>query len=88
LGASRQRIVWTALRDGIAVVACGASIGIPLAFLTIRPLVDLFPAGVNPWDPTAFLGVMLLLLATGAVAIWIPAQRAANIDSSTALRQD
>jgi predicted permease len=88
LGASRRRIVWTALRDGIAVVVCGASIGIPLAFLTIRPLVDLFPAGVNPWDPAAFLGVMLLLLATGAVAIWIPARRAANIDPSTALRQD
>jgi predicted permease len=88
LGASRQRIVWTALQDGIVVVACGAGIGIPLALLTIRPLVDLFPPGVNPWDPAAFVAIMLLFLATGVTAIWIPARRAANIDPSTALRQD
>ena len=88
LGASRQRIVWTALQDGIVIVACGAGIGIPLALLTIRPLVDLFPPGVNPWDPTAFMGVIVLLLATGITAIWIPARRAANIDPSMALRHD
>jgi putative ABC transport system permease protein len=88
LGASRRRIVWTALRDGIAVLACGAIIGVPLAFLAIRPLVDLLPAGVNPWDAAPLLGGMLLLLATGAAAAWIPARRAAKIDPSTALRQD
>jgi putative ABC transport system permease protein len=88
LGASRRRIVWTALRDGIAVLACGAMVGAPLAFLAIRPLVDLLPAGVNPWDAAPFLGVMLLLLATGTAAAWIPARRAARIDPSMALRQD
>jgi predicted permease len=88
LGASRRRIVWTALRDGTAVLACGTGIGVPLAFLAIRPLVDLLPAGVNPWDPVPFLGVILLLLATGAAAAWIPARRAANVDPSMALRQE
>jgi putative ABC transport system permease protein len=88
LGASRQRIVWTAVRDGIAVLACGAGIGAPLAFLAVRPLVDLIPAGVNPWAPAPFLGVVVLLLATGAVATWIPARRAARVDPSMALRQE
>ncbi|MBI3760163.1 MAG: FtsX-like permease family protein, partial [Deltaproteobacteria bacterium] len=88
LGASGHRIVWTALRDGIAVLACGVIIGVPLAFLIIRPLVDLLPAGVNPWAPAPFAGVLLLLLVTGAAATWIPARRAARIDPSTALRQD
>jgi putative ABC transport system permease protein len=88
LGASRQRIVWTALRDGIAVLACGAGIGAPLALLAVRPLVDLIPAGVNPWALAPFLGVVLLLLATGAAAAWIPARRAARIDPSMALRQE
>jgi ABC-type antimicrobial peptide transport system permease subunit len=88
LGASRRRIVWTAVRDGVAVLACGATIGVPLAVLAIRPLVDLFPAGVNPWDPAPFLGVILLLLATGTAATWIPARRAGKIDPSVALRRE
>jgi putative ABC transport system permease protein len=88
LGASRQRIVRTALRDGVAVLVCGAGIGSPLALSAIRPLVDLFPAGVNPWAPAPLLGVALLLLATGAAAIWIPARRAARVDPSIALRQE
>jgi predicted permease len=88
LGASRRRIVWTALRDGVAVLTCGAGIGAPLAILAIRPLVDLFPAGFNPWSPAALLGVVVLLFAAGAVAIWVPARRAARVDPSMALRQE
>jgi len=88
LGASGPRIVWSALRDGTAVLACGAAIGVPLALLAIRSLVDLLPAGVNPWDPAPFFGVLLVLLTAGATAAWIPARRAAKIDPSTALRQE
>ncbi len=88
LGASRQRIVQTALRDGVAVVACGVVLGAPLALSVIRPLVDLFPAGFNPWAPAPLLEVVLLLFATSAAAIWIPARRAARVDPSMALRQE
>jgi predicted permease len=88
LGATSGRIVWTAVRDGVAILAGGAVIGLLLAVLTMRPLVELLPAGVNPWSPGPFLGVMLLLLVTGAAATWIPARRAARIDPSVALRQD
>ncbi len=88
LGASGRRIVWSALRDGAAVLACGAAIALPLALLAIRSLVDLLPAGVNPWNPAPFGAVVLVLLTTGAAAAWIPARRAAKIDPSTALRQE
>lgn len=88
LGASRQTIVWTALRDGVMVLACGLGLGAPLAFSAIPPLADLFPAGFNPWAPGPLLGVALLLLATGGFAIWIPARRAAKIAPLMALRQD
>jgi putative ABC transport system permease protein len=88
LGASQRRIVRIALRDGIAVLAYGAGIGLPLALLAIRLLVDLLPAGVDPWDPASFLGVILLLLATGTAAAWIPARRAATVAPAMALRQE
>src|SRR5260370_6451990 len=84
LGASRRRIVWAALRDGVAVLICGAIVGIPLAVSAIRPLVDLIPEGVNPWDPAWFSAVTITLLATGCAAAWIPARRAANVDPSIA----
>lgn len=88
LGASRQRIVRTALLDGIVVVGCGICLGGPLALSAIRPLVDLFQAGFNPWAPAPLLGVVLLLFATSAAAIWIPARRAASVDPSVALRDN
>jgi ABC-type antimicrobial peptide transport system permease subunit len=88
LGASHSRIVWAALRDSVAVLACGAIVGIPLAVSAIRPLADLIPDGVNPWDPAWFSVVTLMLLATGCAAAWIPARRAAHVDPSIALRQE
>lgn len=88
LGANRSRIVWAAVRDGIAVLICGSVIGVPLSLVAIRPLTDLIPDGVNPWAPAPFTGVVLLLLATGLIASWIPAQRAAGTQPSLALRQD
>ncbi len=88
LGASRSRIVWVALRDGVAVLTFGTIVGVPLAISAIRPLVDLVPEGVNPWDSAWFSAVALTLLATGCAAAWIPARRVAHVDPSIALRQD
>ena len=88
LGATRGRILLTALRDGMAVVLGGTVAGLVLAVAAIRPLVDMLPAGVNPWDALMFAGVGALVAATGAVAALIPARRAANADPSVALREE
>jgi hypothetical protein len=88
LGATRSRILSTAIRDGVAVLACGAALGLLLALAAIRPLTGILPDGVNPWDPVMFAAVGLLLLATGVVAAGIPARAAANVDPSLALRQE
>jgi ABC-type antimicrobial peptide transport system permease subunit len=88
LGATRSRILSTAIRDGVAVLACGAALGLPLAIAAIRPLTGILPDGVNPWDPVMFTAVGLLLLATGAIAAGIPARAAAGVDPSVALRQE
>jgi putative ABC transport system permease protein len=88
VGATRSIILWTAIRDGVAVLACGVALGLPLAIAAIRPLTDILPDGVDPWNPAMFLAVGLLLIATGAGAAFIPARFAANVDPSLALRQD
>jgi predicted permease len=88
LGAARSSILWTAIRDGVAVLACGVAVGLPLAIAAIRPLTDIVPDGVDPWNPAMFLVVGFLLLTTGAGAAWIPAQAVAKVDPSVSLRQD
>jgi len=70
------------------VLLFGAAIGVPLSLLAIRPLTDLIPDGVNPWALGPFTAGVLLMLATGLLASWIPAQRATAVEPSSALRQD
>jgi hypothetical protein len=88
VGSTRSMILWTAIRDRVAVLACGLALGLPLAIAIIRPLTGILPDGVNPWDPVIFSAVCLLLLATGAGAAYIPARFAANVDPSLVLRQE
>jgi putative ABC transport system permease protein len=88
LGATRSRILFTAMRDGMLVVGGGIFVGLALAVAVIRPLVDLLPEGVNPSDPLMFAAVGALVLATGAAATLFPARRAARVDPAVALRND
>jgi len=88
LGATRGRILWTALRDGTLLVAAGAIVGLVLAILVVRPLVDLLPDGVDPWDPRLFAAAPIALIASGILGAAIPACRAAKVDCVAALRQD
>jgi putative ABC transport system permease protein len=88
IGATRANILWVAIRDGFAVLACGIALGLPLAIASIRPLTDILPAGVDPRDPVMFSAVGIVLLATGAGAAFLPARFAANVDPSLALREE
>ena len=88
IGATRANILWTAIRDTVATLACGVAVGLPLAIAAIRPLTDILPAGVDPWNPVMFLFVGFLLLATGAGAAFLPARFAANVDPSLTLREE
>ncbi len=88
LGATSSRITWIALSDCLTILGLGAALGMALAIAAIRPLADLLPDGVNPWEARLLGSTALLLLAAGAVAAWLPARRAARLDPSMALRQD
>jgi predicted permease len=88
LGATRNRILLTALRDGMAVVAAGIVAGLLSSVAAIRPLADLLPAGLDPWDPLMFTAVGAFVLIAGAAAALVPARRAATVDPSVALRDE
>jgi ABC-type antimicrobial peptide transport system permease subunit len=88
LGATRARVLWTASRDGLALLVCGTLAGLGVAIALIRTLVDLLPDGVQPFDPVMLAVPVLFLLVTGLVAAWIPGRRASRTDPAAALRQD
>jgi ABC-type antimicrobial peptide transport system permease subunit len=88
LGATRPRIVFTALRDGMAVVAGGIAAGLAMAVAAIRLIADLLPAGLNAWDLPMFAGVGVFVLITCAMAAMVPARRAAAVDPAIALRDE
>jgi predicted permease len=88
IGATRSNILWTAIRDGVAILGCGIAVGLPLAIAAIRPLTDILPAGIDPWDPVMFSLIGILLLATGTGAAFLPARLAAKVDPSLALREE
>jgi ABC-type antimicrobial peptide transport system permease subunit len=88
LGATDARIIWTCVRDALEVLLCGGAAGIVLSLAAIRPVAGLAPDGVDPMSPVAFAAVLLLLVSSGTVAAYLPARRAANVDPSTALRDE
>ncbi len=53
---------------------CGVLVGLALAVGAVRPLTDILPDGVDPWNIGMFAGVALVLVSVGASAAWIPAR--------------
>ena len=75
LGASRRTIEQWVLRGGVAVALVGIVIGLGASWGAARYLESRL-WGVERGDPLALAGAALLLLATAAVASWLPARRA------------
>jgi putative ABC transport system permease protein len=87
LGASGGGIVALLMRHNATVVLAGIAAGIIGGFALSRPLAPVLPA-VSTEDPGLYLLVAGVLLATTALACWLPARRAAGIDPQEALRGD
>ena len=87
LGASRRNILILVLRQGMRLVAIGATIGLAAAILTSQALVPLL-FGISKLDPVTYLGVIALMLSVSAIACLIPARRAASVNPVDALRAE
>jgi putative ABC transport system permease protein len=87
LGATPSRIFGQILWEGAVMTVVGVAIGLAAALLLSRSIASLL-FGVPPTDPVTFVAVPLLLACVAAVALWMPARRATNIDPMEALRQE
>ena len=69
----------------MTLVAAGLVVGCGLA-LALTRLMSTLLFGVTPTDVPTFVGSALVLLATSALASYLPARRAASVDPIVALR--
>ncbi len=87
LGADRASAVRMVVGDGLKLVGLGVVIGVVLS-LAVSGVLASELWQVSARDPVAIASVSALLLATGLVASWIPARRAARIEPIVALRHE
>ena len=87
LGAERSRILTMVLRQGMELTGVGVVIGLAGAAVLTRVMASLL-FGVSTTDMTTFSIVPLVLVATAALASYIPARRATRVDPVTALRDE
>ncbi len=85
LGAAPQDVVKLVIGQAVKLSAIGLAIGLPAAFLLSRAMSSAIQ-GVVGLDWTVFAGFSLLIIASAALAGYVPARRASSVDPTTALR--
>lgn len=89
LGAQRNDVLRLIFKSASGLVGSGILVGLLASLGAARLLshqIGLFQ--INSSDPISFLGVILLLGVVSAVACFIPAHRAAQVDPMEALRHE
>lgn len=87
LGAGRRGVLQLVLGHGMKLLGIGIGIG-AIGALLVAPILESQLYEVGRFDPSVFLGVSLTLVAVGALACWLPANRATKVDPITALRAE
>jgi high-affinity Fe2+/Pb2+ permease len=85
LGASPQRVQWSVLSKTMRLALMGMAVGALASFAASKVIASLL-FNIEASDPATFVGVLLLLLAVGLLAGYLPAFRATRINPTTALR--
>ncbi|HLY39623.1 MAG TPA: ABC transporter permease [Terracidiphilus sp.] len=87
LGAGRASLLWLVLRQAGWMLLAGVAVGTGLAFGAGR-LLRGYLFGVSTHDAWTMAGAALLLFASGMLAAYLPARRAARVDPMVALRTE
>jgi ABC-type antimicrobial peptide transport system permease subunit len=87
LGAEPRRLARMFLRHGLALSAIGVVVGLVAAAALGRTMSSLL-FGIEPLDAIAYVAAIGVIFAAAALATYVPARRAANIDPIETLRAE
>jgi putative ABC transport system permease protein len=87
LGAQRRDIYSSVLGRGVLLVGLGLAIGV-MGALGLTRFLQAMLYGVTPRDPVTLLLAIVFFTAVAALACWIPARRASQVDPLVALRHE
>ena len=85
-GAQPMTIFTLVIGQGLRLSIVGVGIGLVGALLLTRTMTKLL-VNVGATDPLTFVTMILVFLTIAAVACWLPARRAANVQPNVALRE-
>jgi predicted permease len=87
LGATNQRVSRVIVSQGLRLVLIGVMAGVVASLLLTRWIASQL-YGITAHDPAVFAAVPLTMLGVAALASWLPARRAAQVDPQIALRSE
>lgn len=85
LGAARQTIVGTVLRQGMAPVGAGVALGLGAA-VGLSRLIERLLYRLEGTDPVTYAGVVGVFLVASLAACYLPARSAARVEPMEVLR--
>ena len=87
LGAQKTELRWMIVRSALVLTGIGVAIGLCTAAGVMQLMKSLL-FGISPFDPLTYLTIPLILVASAAMASYLPACRAAAVDPAEVLRTD
>jgi ABC-type antimicrobial peptide transport system permease subunit len=87
LGATAGAVRRMVVSQGARVVLIGVVIGVAVALASTRLLKSLL-YDVKAVDPLVFAAMAVMMIAVGALASYVPARRASNVNPMESLRSD
>jgi len=87
LGATGAGVRGMVVKQGLGLTLLGVAVGL-LAAGALSSVMSSVLFGVSALDPVTYGSVAAVLVAVAVMASWIPAERAASVDPSTALREE
>jgi putative ABC transport system permease protein len=85
LGAQPSEVLAMVLRQGMGLVAAGLALG-AFGGIALSKAMSGLVFGIAASDPATYVAGAALLAAVGAVACFVPARRAAEVDPMISLR--
>jgi ABC-type antimicrobial peptide transport system permease subunit len=87
LGAQKTDLKWMFVRSALGLTGIGVGLGLCAAGVVTQSMKSLL-FGISPLDPVTYIAIPLVLVASAALASYLPARRAASVDPVEALRAE